>query len=256
MSFEFIKSLSESSLIRSEGSLKKFTARDVADYIFLYFMALEILRTEFDSAPFAVSYAEKTLAPGNIDSFRNTGTDLFLLIYTLFGKNNENAFKNLDNQQANEVFIKSLGFDWTQAKKYLNGINHGNQASSSDRQFLLKLDTMLQIKISDYKSIRRLVVEWAELEQQERQVVMTRLLLAFRTRIARSEILPELERIAKINRLEIPGVKNPEKDKPSNAILKGASIGAAIGGALIARSSYKFVRDAGKIRKFDGSNKK
>lgn len=251
MSFDFIKSLSESSLIRSEDSLSKFTARDVADFIFLYFMALQILRSEFESAPYAISYAEKTLAPGNIDNFRNTGTDLFLLMYTLFGKNNESAFKNLDNQVASIALLKTLGFDWSQARRWLGSVARGGPEDTSGRQFLLKLETMLQIKTSDYKSARRLIVDWSSLEQQERQLVMTRILLAFRTRLPRSEILPELERIAKINRLEIPGVKNPEKDKPSKDLLKGAAIGSVIGGLLIARSVKNFVKNAGKIKKFN-----
>jgi hypothetical protein len=255
MSYEFIKSISESSLIRSEKALSKFNARDIADFIFLYFIALQILRNEFESTPYAMAYADKTLAPGSIDSFRNTGTDLFLLMYTLFGKNNETALKNLDNQLANEVFLKTLGFDWSQARRWLGAISNGSKESSQDRQFLLKLETMLQIKTSDYRSARRLAADWGSLEQQERQLVMTRLLMAFRSRMPRSEILPELEKVAKSNRLEIPGANNPETAKPSsNQLLKGAAIGTVIGGALVARSVKNFLKDAGKAKKYGKYN--
>lgn len=250
MSFDFINSLTESALIRTEKSLNNLTARDVADFVFLYFIALQILRNEFDSAPFAKSYAEKTLGSGSIDTFRNTGNDLFLLMHVLAGKNNESSIKNLDNQEASLMLLKNINFDYTQAKRWLSGVASGAKETSQDKQFLLKLESMLQIKTSDYKSARRLAVEWSDLQQQERQLVMTRILMAFRSRISKSEILSELDRVAKNNRLEIQNVANPEKDKPTSNILTGAKIGGAIASVILAKSIKNFVANAGRMKKF------
>lgn len=250
MSYEFIKQLTESSLIRNTKTLKNFSARDMADLIFLYFVGLQILRSDFEGNPQAVQYAAKTNTWGSIDTFRSAATDLYILMHTLFGSNNESSLNMLDNQEASKLLLQNLQFDYPQAKKWLNDVASGKEQSSKDNQFLMKLESMLLIKNGDYRSIRRLAVEWDDIDQQAKQLAMTRLLMALRARAKKSEILPMLEKVAKDNKLEIPNVKNPEVEQPTNKYLKGAAIGAAIGGAIVANSIRKFIKDAGKGKKF------
>jgi hypothetical protein len=251
VSFEFIKQLNESSLIRNTKALKSFNARDIADLIFLYFLALQILRNDFESNPEAADYANRTNMWSSIDEFRNSGTDLYILMHTLFGSNNKSALNMLDNQHANNLLLQNLQFDYPQAKKWLMNISAGNEETPKDKQFLMKLESMLLIKNGDYRAIRRLVQDWNDLDQQAKALTMTRLLMALRARAKRSELLPFLEKTAKNNKLEIQGVKNPEVSEPDKKHWKGAAIGAAIGGAIVANSIRKFVLDAGKGKKLN-----
>lgn len=247
MTYSFIKELCESRLIRSPYSYKKYSARDIADLIFLYFLGVQILRSEFDSKPFASTYARKTIMWNKIDDFRNGGNDLYMLMYCLFGKNNESAIQMLKKQEASKVLIANLHFNYPQAKQWLYHVGEGFDANDMDKLFLMKLEAMLKIQVSDYRAIRRLVTDWTELGQAERQVAMTRLLLALRARAPQSEILQMLEHVAKENKLEIPVSINPEEpiEKHGNS-LKPIAIGAAIGAGLIAKSIHSFIKNATK----------
>ncbi len=117
-----------------------------------------------------------------------------------------------------------------------------------DQRFLLKLENGLQIDTSNYKSIRRLAGEWSSLDQGARQLVMTRLLLAFKNRAAKSELLPVLEKLAKQENLLIKDVKDPEsKESPSsNKFLKMLGIGAAVATGLSAYNLHKAMKNLNK----------
>lgn len=248
--YNFIKQLNEAALFRTTKALKNFTARDMADLIFLYFVGLEILRNDFEGKAMAVDYATRTNQWADINQFRNSATDLYIMMHTLFGSDNESSFKMLDNQESSKLLSENLLFDYPQARKWLSNVSAGNESSSKDKQFLQKLEAMLLIKNGDYRAVRRLATDWDSLDQQAKQLAMTRLLMALRLRAKKSELLPFLEKIAKNNKLEIPNLKNPEEEKPTNKYLKGAAIGAAIGGVIVANSIRKFVQDAGKGKKY------
>ena len=75
--------LQESSLLHSLSSLNRYNAKDIADLCFLYMVALHILRSEFDFAPQARSYASKTLGSGDFQNIRLNKTDLYQLLNIL-----------------------------------------------------------------------------------------------------------------------------------------------------------------------------
>ena len=87
MELDFISELCESRLIRTKSLLKKFTARDIADLAFLYTCALVVMKNDFTFAPVASEYATKTLRAGaTFPQFRVNGTDLYIMLQTLVGK--------------------------------------------------------------------------------------------------------------------------------------------------------------------------
>ena len=232
MSFEFVNQLTESALIRGEEGFKKFSAREVSECIFLYFMAMNILRNEKSGKEFASKYCMKTIEFQSIDSFRTTGTDLYLLMYVLFGKNNKDNFDRLHGSD-NEVFAKTLNFNWVVARKFLQNIANNHGVGSQDKQFL---ETMLKVSASKFKSIRRMVVEWSDLKHDEKQIIMTNILSMFRSHLPQSDILKTLEKVAKENRLDISNEANAEKESLIGKLIKGIVIGsslAAVGKALL-----------------------
>jgi hypothetical protein len=89
--------------------------------------------------------------------------------------------------------------------------------------------------------------EWTTLTDEQRQLTMTRLLMAVRKRMPRSELLHNLEVLASHKKLEIAGANNPEEEdnQPTKgSLVKKLAIGAAIGAAiglpiLAARNRYK-----------------
>jgi len=251
MTYSFIKELCESRLIRSSYSYKKYTARDLADLTFLYFLGIQILRSEFDSKPFAVTYARKTIMWNRIDDFRNGANDLYMLMFALFGKNNESVVELLKKQEASKMLIANMHFNYPQAKQWLFHVAEGYDTNDTDKLFLMKLEAMLKIQVSDYRAIRRLVCDWSDLAQAEREIAMTRLLLAFRARAPQSEILQMLEHVAKENKLEVAVSINPEEPiQKDGKSLKPIAIGAAIGAGLVAMGIKDFLQNAHKGIKF------
>ena len=244
--YEIIDQITESTLISSVDQLKKYDAREIADLIFLYFVALQILKSTFESAPFAIDYANHTRA-GSFDIFPRTGTDLNILIHTLFGKNNIFTKNMLKNQKASDVLISKLRFNVSKAKSWLSNVRKVNE--NSDNRFLLKIESDLQISVSNYKSVRRLATEWNSIDHSARQLAMTRLLQAFRAKAPRSELLPALEKVSKQKNLFLKGAGNPEKSGGSGSFLKKLGIGAAVATGIGAYLLYKAAKGVNKERK-------
>lgn len=237
--FDIVGEVCESSLIGYKSSLKQYDARDIADFIFLYCLALQILKSDFDTQPFANDYADHTISNSNFDDFRTSGTDLHILVHTLFGKNNS-VFKLLDKQDSSKLLKDRLSLNTSSLRSWLNNFSRNKVDTNSDNRFLLKLESDLQINTSDYRSIRRLASEWPLLNQQQRSLAMTRLLFALKARVPRSELLPALNKLAQKKNLIIKDAKNPEKEGSSGKLLKIISVGAAL---LAASNAYKLLKD-------------
>ena len=242
--YEVFGEICESTLIGYRNQLKTYDAKQIADLIFLYFIALQVLKSNFSSVPFASDYASST-NNGSFDNFNLSGTDLDILIHALFGKNNESAFNILNNQEASRAFRKKLNFNAIDAKRWLSNIKNVNV--DTDQQFLLRLENGLRIDNSNYKSMRRLAGEWTDLNQDSRQLVMTRLLFAFQTHAAKSELLPALNKVAKTQNLVIKDASNPEKAKPRTSnFLKVLGLGAAITTGVAAHVIARTIKNIDK----------
>lgn len=226
MSFEFINQISESKLISNRYFLEQYDLRDIADFAFLYLISLEILAQEERTREEAIDYVKKTVSWGDFDNFRNAATDLYLLFHTMFGKNNKQSYELLKNPKANTRLLDKLYLKYQLVRTWLLDLTRDNVSNAGHKQFLIKLEQMLDIQTSNYVALRRLVADWSNLDNYAKELVMTRLLLAFRTRMPRSELLPLLNKIAKYQDLELDNVENPEEIK------ENASCGAVSAGAI------------------------
>jgi len=245
--FEFINQLCESKLLPTQHTLKNYTAKDISDITYLNFLTLQILRNEFTSKPFSIDYATKTITWGDFDKFRNSSNDLYVLINSLINKNSLKYFKDHD---ASKLFIDDLSFAFSIIKSWLRNIANGKDAVGSDKSNLLKIESMLKITNSDYKGVRRLVNDWNNLDNNERKVATTRLLLALRARAPKSELLKELENVSKKLNLEIPVENNPETDKKNSNNITPIIIGASIGLGLVTKGLLDLLKDGGKAKKY------
>jgi hypothetical protein len=81
MSFEFVKELSEAKLFRNPTKLKDTGVGQLADSFFNAILGLEILKQTDPTA--AQKYAKQTLAYGNLDGWRSSGSDLHNMAHLL-----------------------------------------------------------------------------------------------------------------------------------------------------------------------------
>ena len=60
MKLSLINSLEENKLLRAKRP-SNFNAKDMSELAFLYMVALHIMRSEYETAPFARQYAKQTM---------------------------------------------------------------------------------------------------------------------------------------------------------------------------------------------------
>ena len=234
--FEFISDLTESRLIPSRNHLRSMGAKDVADLTMLYFITLQIMKSEYLLRPIAINYARRTILFQNFDQFRIVSTDLYIFLHLLMGKNNEAQVNLLAGDKS---LLKRIKVNFNDIKRYLFNVWRDRDVPGLEWQILTKMERQLNITTANYRSMRRLSAKWNKLSHYEQQLVMTRLLMAFRIRARRSDLLPMLEKFAKIKRLELKtDLCNPETgegcDDPDEASMKANTLlkKLAVGGLL------------------------
>ena len=121
--------------------IKKFTAKDAADLVFLYACILTILKNEFKYAPTAMAYAHKTRMFANWNVFRTNGTDMYVLLCALVGTDDTNTL--MSDQEASQVFINSLNVNQPQLKAWLAYTAKGRVDRQVDGQFLKLVNYVL-----------------------------------------------------------------------------------------------------------------
>lgn len=238
----FIGELTESKLLPSRSSARRYTAKDVCDLLFLSCIGLQVLKGEFDTLSEAADYAGKTLRYGTFDERHFSCTDLYVLVHlSLHGEP-----KDFKKNPSNESFLRGVNVDQPLLRRWLRSIRMDQPDEELDRRTLLMLQNGLRISDQSYRAMRRLSTHWGrDIEEREKKLVITRLLLALRARASRSELRPHLERLAKRGKLELPVPCNPETgscERPKRNLLGKlalASIGGAVGGVAAARHARR-----------------
>lgn len=192
--YSFLTELSESRLFPSVKALDRLARPDLAELTHLYLCALRILLRDPHSAGWARQYVRRTLHWGGFTRWRNDATDLYVLLHALSTK----------GDGVSTLFHQTL-LRWLRAATTGDG-EHETEA----RRVLVRLDLDLGVKDGSMRAIRRLVMDWPVLTRREQRLVMTRLLQFLRSRAAKAEVLPYLNRVAGLRNLEIKGACNLE----------------------------------------------
>lgn len=244
MKLSLMTQLDENWLFRAKR-MSDFSARDIADLAFLYMVSLHILRCEFETAPFAVKYARQTNSHSNFKAADRNNTDLYQFLNILSDPTGH-ASQELGQEEANEIFWHSLRFNPNLVRQFLSNIVAGDYNEARQKSLLFNLETQLHITTSNYKSMRRIAVDWNshEVMTEAQKLVVTRMLQALRAKARRGDLLPALERLAERRNYELLRVCDPETGKgcgnepteapksPTMGFLKSLALSALAGGVL------------------------
>ncbi|MFA5489107.1 MAG: hypothetical protein WC284_07785 [Candidimonas sp.] len=244
---EFLNNLTESKMIPSIRSLRKYTAKDTADLVFLFFVAVQILKNEFEYLDFTTNYATVALRYGGFDKVRIGGSnDMAIMISHLVSSDTFADEKN------SKLYINKLRINELEYKKYLRRIKSGQTNHELDRQFFIKLIRDLNITDATYLAMRRLAVEWGtgKLDEMKKKLTMTRLLMAFRHRARRADIIGSLEKLSRKDKLELKNACNVEtgdncddtaRVKQKFGLLKTLGMAAAggVGGWYVGKKMFE-----------------
>ena len=198
--------LDESSVIRTLDQFRKYTLRDIADFAFFHFLILFMLENDFEGAVAVKGHAQRTNRLGDFKKLTFVQTDLYVYLHLLLGHDND----KLKQTPANALFAKRCHLSEHDLKSMLRDMANGHRDEAKETRFLLMLEKNLQIDTANYRSCRRLVTYWNEQETRNQKLVVTRLLLALRTRTPNSDLLVHLETFSKSKAFELKKVKNPE----------------------------------------------
>jgi hypothetical protein len=235
MSYELLQELTEGKTIKSISDFKKYNARDLSTMIFLYLLAIQVMRKSFYKKHFTMTYAEQVLHT-NFKGFNNIKNDFALLLYVFMANDNEPIIAKLKDQKESRLFINSVKIDKTQLRAYFTRLHAGEDENDLDSVFLYTMEKKLGIEESNYKSLRRLLVDWDKETHQQKKLTTTRLLQAMRYRFPiQDEVRKNFEEWASKEKMEVDVPCNAETGKckkPSTFVstLIGAILGGTVGG--------------------------
>jgi hypothetical protein len=224
--------------------LRKLSIEDVANFAFLNTLLLFIVYSENDTGLAGVDYAEKTIRYNSFDHYRISGSDLYIAYYILFNTAGDELIGG--TPEGNALARSRINVPMYMLRKMFKEMANDSLRIDSAfiQRFFLMLEKKLNIKTSNYKSIRRLVQNWHKASTPEKQLVVTRMSMYFRTNARLAELFPYLEMLARKKNWNIDNANNPETKSGMKKIATGA---LRLAGA--ATAGYYLGKQIGKLAK-------
>ena len=169
------------------------------------------------NAPLAKDYANRTMQYRNFDYFRMSGTDLYATLNRMMGKQ-----QDLDDER-DKIAISRINIKRQDVLRYLNHIGSSKSDAGFEQRMLLRFQRDLNIQDSMLRSMRRLVADWDNLNQNQKALVTTRMMQYTRAKAMRSELMPALKSFQKRGNYIVNDEKDTKKSIWNNPITKTAA---------------------------------
>jgi hypothetical protein len=194
-------------MTKDNGNAKKLTYTDCGERLYLTLLALETMRQYPDFKAYVQRYAKKTAGSEQYKMYRIMGTDLYNFTYFLVG--DSGAQDKLKDPESAKRMRASTKLPTSAINRYINAIAQGKTPVQVNNLFQA-IETALKISNSDYKLIRRNLMNFARLTKAEKRLISTRLIYAVRAKLRSSDIIEDFEKFAAIKNLEKASVIDPE----------------------------------------------
>jgi hypothetical protein len=206
-SYSFLRDLQESRMTKDNGNAKKLTYTDCGERMYLTLLALETMRQYPDFKAYVQRYAKKTAGFEQYKMYRIMGTDLYNFTYFLVG--DSGAQDKLKDPESAKRMRASTKLPTSAINRYINAVAQGKTPVQLNNMFQA-IESALKVSNSDYKSIRRNLMNFARLTKAEKRLISTRLIFAVRAKLRSSDIIEDFEKFASIKNLEKASVIDPE----------------------------------------------
>lgn len=178
----------ESRQYRNVSSIKSLNLRNVADFAFLDFLSLYILYNEYETAPVAARYADKTIFFRNFSKAKLSGTDLYVSLNILSDPTSIFSQKISQNPESDSILRSKVKVDLPTVKRYLDLMADNKLDKDSATTLLLRLEKQLNVTDSKLRSLRRLVQDWPALNSMQQELAVTKMLQYYKKYTKRSEM--------------------------------------------------------------------
>jgi hypothetical protein len=205
--YSFLRDLHESRMTKDNGNAKKLTYTDCGERMYLTLLALETMRQYPDFRAYVQRYAKKTAGFELYKMYRIMGTDLYNFIYFLVG--DSKAQDKLKDPDSAKRMRASTKLPTSAINRYINAIAQGKTPVQVNNLFQA-IESALKVSNSDYKAIRRNLMNFARLTKAEKRLISTRLIFAVRAKLRSSDIIEDFEKFAAVKNLEKASVIDQE----------------------------------------------
>ena len=222
---QLVNTLSESRLFRTKRMANDVNIDDAAELVFVHFLVLNIFNKDYDFAPLANDIAKRTMVFRNFDYFRTNGTDMYMALNRLMGKDND-----IGDDEKDAIFLSRMSLYKADILRFLLHYSNNRSDTSFEQRYLLRYQKNLNVQDGMLKSVRRLVGDWDNLSQNQRALVVTRLVQWFRRKARLAEIFPALLKLQRRGNYTVDDKGDDKKKLWNKPIVQaGAAIGAYIG---------------------------
>ncbi len=234
--FSFLNDLCESRLISSKTSLKNWHTKKLSELAYLYFLGLHILLCSESEKTWARDYCKKAGGPNDFLTWRSAQNDLYVLLYALDSEPDKEMDTPADIKELDKIKISPV-----MIRNWLRHVGvHETDASLKEEthKLFVRLDSMFHITDPSLKTLRRIIMDWKEADEKERQDTLVKVIQKIHDRApSNSEILPHLKRLEakneKVEEVDESAIKwqlYTTLESASSGATGAASVATVVGG--------------------------
>ena len=175
----FLKYVSEGRVIRRQNDLQRYTFPEVTERIYLSFLALALMSQNKDTAVFANSYAEQTMAKGTFDQVRMINNDLANMLAIVAG--DPEITKKLRNKNQAQAMRQRQPVPVMAVRRYM-------RTWEDHYKNLTQLERALNITDANYKNLRRNIANYNGLDEKNKQATRKKLLQHLGAKLAGTDL--------------------------------------------------------------------
>jgi hypothetical protein len=182
----FLKYVSEAKVIRRHSDLQRFSFPEVAERIYLSFLALALMSQNKDTQSFAKSYANQTMAKGTFDQVRMINNDLANMLAIVAG--DPEITKKLKNKNQAQAMRQRQPVPVMALRRYL-------RTWESHYRNLTQLERSLNIQDGNLRNIRRAVADYNKLNTKMKLQTLHRLQQQLQSKLPNTDILRKFKEL-------------------------------------------------------------
>lgn len=175
----FLKYVSEGKVIRRHSDLQRYTFPEVTERIYLSFLALALMSQHKDTAVFAKSYADQTMAKGTFDQVRMINNDLANMLAIVAG--DPDITKKLKNKNQAQAMRQRQTVPVMALRRYMR---------TWDEHFknLTNLERALNITDANYRNLRRAVANYNSLDTKTKSHTLAKMKQMLQSKLPNTDL--------------------------------------------------------------------
>ena len=175
----FLKYVSEGKVIRRFADLQRFTFPEVAERIYLSFLALALLSQNKSTESFVKMYADQTMHYGTFDRVRMVNNDLANMMAIVAG--DSEITKKLKNPNEAQAMRQRQPVPVMSLRRYL-------RTYENHYKVLTDLERALGIRDANLRNIRRAVANFNRLDSRQQANTLSRLKQLLQAKLPNTDI--------------------------------------------------------------------